>query len=451
MSRAELSSRSPGAFVGHAAIAVATLACTPTSAPKSGADDPSVSPRPSATAAATRTKPNGAAFTQGAPPGSEWIESSRPNLRELTVIVRASPPSALGKTLRQLATRYEAFTELFTASAEGGFGSGFVMVRRSPADEGARVFVVTNRHVVGLASRVLVGFESDVVLLPVLADVAYVHDAYDLAVLALPPAVELREGFALAAAPPRDQDVVVASGYPGIGHTPSYQVTRGFVSNERYVFEDASGQHVYIQHSAPIDPGSSGGPLMTPDGKVLGINTLKVRGREAVGMAVPANVIAQALEEATREPKTRPLVACEAFLAKARGGEATLPALESVIGAALVAEHAVESLAELPGEQWSNGFFEDPIQVFVHAVALRLQRELRAANRHCTPAPTSTDSEPSFHVGVGNAARSLTFMREQGRWKLIHADLGPARERSFLDRFEKKKRAPAKPWKPSLR
>ena len=163
----------------------------------------------------------------------------------------------------------------------------------------------------------------------------------------------LTHGFALADAAVHDQDSVVASGYPGIDGKPSYQVTRGFVSNERFELDDAGGPDLYIQHTAPIDPGSSGGPLMTPEGKVLGVNTLKIRHRENVGLAVPASIVAvfwrtscSGPHPATATPNEQALAACEALLQQLRSDSAPLSSIARSLGAELVAEHGLSSLSQ---------------------------------------------------------------------------------------------------------
>jgi serine protease Do len=65
---------------------------------------------------------------------------------------------------------------------------------------------------------------------------------------------------------------VVALGNPN-GHGP--RVTFGFVSGTGRSFRGPRGRRVAgaVEHTAPLMPGSSGGPVVDLDGKLLGINT----------------------------------------------------------------------------------------------------------------------------------------------------------------------------------
>jgi serine protease Do len=96
----------------------------------------------------------------------------------------------------------------------------------------------------------------------------------DLAVLevntdAAPP---LEAGTADA---PRIGTPVVALGNPN-GHGP--RVTLGFVSGTGRSFRGPRGRRVAgaIEHTAPLMPGSSGGPIVGLDGRLLGINTNRI-------------------------------------------------------------------------------------------------------------------------------------------------------------------------------
>jgi serine protease Do len=57
---------------------------------------------------------------------------------------------------------------------------------------------------------------------------------------------------------------------------------------------------VYIQTDAPINPGSSGGPLVDAHGRVVGINTLILSqggGNEGLGFAAPSNIVRTVYEQ----------------------------------------------------------------------------------------------------------------------------------------------------------
>jgi S1-C subfamily serine protease len=181
------------------------------------------------------------------------------------------------------------------------FGSGFV-VRWVSATGAVETRIVTNGHVMDGA------FEAEIA--PGDADRADKDQKWsaslikedphdDVAVLRLDdgPSKPFAQGLALRLTPAREQEPVVAAGFPGVGVKPSFQVSKGAVSNAKFGAEgsDASTLFSYVQHTAPIDPGNSGGPLLDADGHLIGMNTLKIVGRENVGLAIPAWRVQQAL------------------------------------------------------------------------------------------------------------------------------------------------------------
>ena len=92
----------------------------------------------------------------------------------------------------------------------------------------------------------------------------------DLAVLEA--ATEGAAALELGADAPGPGTPVVALGNPN-GHGP--RVTFGFVSGTGRSFRGPRGRRVAgaIEHTAPLMPGSSGGPVVGLDGRLLGINT----------------------------------------------------------------------------------------------------------------------------------------------------------------------------------
>jgi S1-C subfamily serine protease len=190
------------------------------------------------------------------------------------------------------------------------FGSGFIVKWRDASGK-LEARVVTNNHVMDGAFEAEISYgeteddkaakkrdKSDktekwtATLLQ-----ANPHD--DIAVLRLDPSSEsvFTEGFAFRRDPAREEEPVVAAGFPGVGSRPSFQITKGTVSNATFGTEgpDANPLDAYVQHTAPIDPGNSGGPLLDAHGQLLGMNTFKVVGRENVGLAIPGWRIREAL------------------------------------------------------------------------------------------------------------------------------------------------------------
>ncbi|MDQ3689923.1 MAG: S1C family serine protease [Chloroflexota bacterium] len=92
----------------------------------------------------------------------------------------------------------------------------------------------------------------------------------DLAVLEA--STEGATALALGTDAPGIGGAVVALGNPN-GHGP--RVTFGFVSGTGRSFRGPRGRRVAgaIEHTAPLMPGSSGGPLVDLDGRLIGINT----------------------------------------------------------------------------------------------------------------------------------------------------------------------------------
>ena len=62
----------------------------------------------------------------------------------------------------------------------------------------------------------------------------------------------------------------------------AYTVTTGVVSG----FREMNGKP-YVQTDAPINPGNSGGPLIDEQGRVIGINSMVMRGVTGIGFAIP--------------------------------------------------------------------------------------------------------------------------------------------------------------------
>jgi serine protease Do len=89
-------------------------------------------------------------------------------------------------------------------------------------------------------------------------------------------------------------ETVYAVGTP---HGLTRTVTRGIISNPRRFFADSRGVKGYetgqfntwLQTDAAINPGNSGGPLVTSDGRIVGINSRGYSGADNLGFAIPSS------------------------------------------------------------------------------------------------------------------------------------------------------------------
>ena len=84
-------------------------------------------------------------------------------------------------------------------------------------------------------------------------------------------------------------DDVYAIGAP---KSMAYTLTKGVISAK----ERKIGKYTYIQTDAAINKGNSGGPLLNDEGKVIGVNTLKMSDSEGIGLAIPATVVSDFLK-----------------------------------------------------------------------------------------------------------------------------------------------------------
>jgi serine protease Do len=223
---------------------------------------------------------------------------------------RAAPPSVslleLSASFETLAARVSPSTVQVIASGlvvepEAATSDGLVERRRSSGSGvilDAAGYVMTNYHVVQGARRVQVVLagrsDGQSIVRPrgktLEATVAGVDEETDLALLKVSPAATL------TALPLGDSDtlragqLVFAFGSPlGLDNT----VTMGVVSAVGRQLE-LDDPMVYIQTDAPINPGSSGGPLVNAAGQVVGINTLILSqggGNEGLGFAAPSNIV----------------------------------------------------------------------------------------------------------------------------------------------------------------
>jgi S1-C subfamily serine protease len=175
--------------------------------------------------------------------------------------------------------------------ARGGAGSGVVVTPDG--------YLLTNEHVVQRATAVRVAFV-DGRSAP--AVVVGRDPATDLAVLRAQTA-GLPHASLLNSAP-RVGQLVVAVGNP-LGFEST--VSAGVVSALGRSLRSRHGRLIegIVQHTAALNPGNSGGPLVDAQGRVVGINTAIIAMAQGIGFAVPATTAQWVLTEILTQGRVR--------------------------------------------------------------------------------------------------------------------------------------------------
>jgi len=171
-------------------------------------------------------------------------------------------------------------------NVEEGSGSGVIFQKQN-----GLAYIVTNNHVVEGASKLEVSLYDGT---KVSATVVGTDALTDLAVLKIDGKHVTTVASFGDSSTLRPGDQVYAIGNP-LGLDLSRTVTSGIVSatNRSISVSTSAGDNetTVIQTDAAINPGNSGGALITPQGLVVGINSMKISetGVEGLGFAIPSN------------------------------------------------------------------------------------------------------------------------------------------------------------------
>ncbi len=236
--------------------------------------------------------------------------------KEIAVLSRAfnlvdevvAPSVVAIKTREEMSAAYSWSGDTTSREVEVGEGSGFVFHTDDKFS-----FILTNSHVVLQTNHEQefvrgrnnqpVGYDRLVVQLndnrQVEAEYVGFDLSTDLAVIKIPvphlPTIDWGNSDAVHVG-----DWVLALGYPlGVG----YSATSGIVSatdRSTGIYEAMRGLESFIQTDAAINPGNSGGPLVSIEGKIIGVNANILSSTHVnigIGFAIPSNLARHVAED----------------------------------------------------------------------------------------------------------------------------------------------------------
>ncbi len=171
-----------------------------------------------------------------------------------------------------------------------GSGSGFIF-----SSDG---LIFTNNHVVQGAEKIMVSLLNEN---EIEATLIGTDPDTDLAILKI-----YSEGYSVSklgnAEALQIGQLVIAIGNPlGYQHT----VTTGVVSALGRTLRAQNGMLVdhVIQSDAALNPGNSGGPMITTDGEVVGVNTAIIRGAQGLSFSVNINTAKEVASQLIKNGK----------------------------------------------------------------------------------------------------------------------------------------------------
>jgi serine protease Do len=321
----------------------------------------------------------------------------------------------------------------------GATGSGFVI-----SDPSGTNYVVTNYHVIAQAYSLSItferqdGFKKSYSGLKVIA----ADEETDLALLAFAAGDKpVESGLAFLSRPIEEGEDVYSAGFPGMGTTALWQFGRGMVSNAIARFpksiSDETLMGPFIQHTAQVDPGNSGGPLLVTQGNVpsgyavAGVNTLSALWRQAANYAIPVNTTREFINAALNPDSEtwRPALdkRLSEFVEGLGANRAVYPHIADYLSSACVGENVEYAMSELLDKaprSVQQGFIDkcedSVVGAMGYAVAWTIENNMRGqgAIRAAVKEVSGSGEDYTVVFTVNGNDISSRWVREYGAWRI---------------------------------
>ena len=344
----------------------------------------------------------------------------------------------------------------------GATGSGFVF-----NDARGNLYVITNNHVIAQAHSLSItferqdGYKKKFENLKIIA----VDEEADLALLTFAAGDKpLDRGLSFLTRPVQEGEDVYSAGFPGLGITSIWQFGRGMVSNAAVRFPKSVNDETlvgpFIQHTAEVDPGNSGGPLLivqqnVPSGyAVAGINTLKAYRRQAANYAIPITTVQDFINNALNQKPETYRAALDQRLAQFIEGlganRAVYPHIAEYLSSACVGENAEFAMAEMYDKgnvSVKRAFIEKcedgVVGAMGYAVAWTIENSIRGQGviKASLKEVTGDGEEYTVIFTINNKEHSAKWVREYGNWRIRSFGAVAAGDKTLVTKKEAQKKA----------
>jgi len=344
----------------------------------------------------------------------------------------------------------------------GAFGSGFLY-----NDAKGNLYVITNNHVISQAHTISITFQrADGTSKKIenLKLIATDVDA-DLAIMAIPAGDKpfVNQGLSFLTRAVDEGEDAYSAGFPGLGITPIWQFGRGMISNASVKFpksiNDDTMMGPYIQHTAQVDSGNSGGPLLVaqrnaPSGyAVAGVNTLSGTRRQAANYAIPLNTLQPFINGALNPKPDTFRATLDALLEKFVKGlgdnKAVYPHIAEYLSTACIGENAEYALDELfkrapvsARRAFIEKSREDPIGAMDIAVAWTIEDSIRTGSgalKAEVKEITGSGEEYTVTFTINNKDANSVWIREYGNWRIKSFGKVAMGDKDLLTKKQKEK------------
>ena len=180
---------------------------------------------------------------------------------------------------------------LSNSSSELGLGTGIIVSNKG--------YILTNQHVSGNKNQQCYITAEDGQTYN--GKVVWANSDIDLSI------IKVNEIFDVNVVLGNSNSIDVGEDVFAIGNPIGYEfqrtVTKGIISAKDRTVKVKNEDNSYsymsnlIQTDATINPGNSGGPLIDKEGKIIGINTIKITSADGMGFAIPINIIKPIIEK----------------------------------------------------------------------------------------------------------------------------------------------------------